>query len=368
MKVLFDHQIFSIQRFGGASRYFTELLKRLPRDEWATTTRLSNNIHFAEAQLTNYWNPFPGTCFKGKAILLDYLNRPFTLNKLKNGNYDVFHQTHFGDWCLKHLPSDKKMVMTFHDMNHARFTAMYKQQFRVDAETVMSLQRQSVKRSDRIIAVSQYTKDDLVNMWNVDPRKVTVIHHGIEINDHEHLEKKRVIDYPYILYVGERFFYKNFERFVEAMGLLLSKHPMLRVVCTGRTFNVEEQTLLREKGILERTIQISADENTLKRLYRDAEAFVFPSLSEGFGMPILEAMNQGCPVALSQASCFPEVAGGAGVYFDPYQAEDMSTTVEQLLNDTTFRNQKIELGYKQLEQFSWKKTADKHRALYFELN
>lgn len=367
MKVLFDHQIFCIQRYGGASRYYTELLKQLPREVWDTTIRFSFNEHLKQANLMGFSLPVPRKYVKGLSSLLDYVNRPYTKYVLNKGSYDVFHQTHFGGWCLKSLVNGKSMVTTFHDMNHVRFAHLY-QEVGINPEAIVSQQRASIARSNKIIAVSQYTKNDLVEFWNIDPANIQVIHHGIESKTADQLESLRVLEYPYVLFVGERQMFKNFNRFAQAMHLVMEKHPFLRMVCTGKTFNLSEIELLTKLGILDRMVHIEANEQLLKRLYRDAELFVFPSLSEGFGMPILEAMVQGCPVALSRASCFPEVAGGAGVYFDPLQVEDMSLVIETVLEDESLRKQIVKLGYERTNYFSWASTAESHMNLYTELS
>lgn len=367
MRILYDHQIFCIQRYGGASRYFTELLKGLPRETWETTVRFLLNEHLKQAELKQTACRLPKKYIKGMSLFLDYANRPYTRYVLKKGSYDVFHQTHYGDWCFKSIAKGKPMVTTFHDMNHVRYAQLYQEQG-INPASIVSKQRASIARSNQVIAVSQNTKNDLVDYWGIDPSIIQVIHHGIESVGAQHLDSMRVVDFPYVLFVGERQLFKNFNRFVQAMRMVMDKHPILRLVCTGKNFSVTETALLASQSLLDRTIHIEASEVTLKRLYRDAELFVFPSLSEGFGMPILEAMVQGCPVALSRASCFPEVAGDAGVYFDPLQAEEMALAIESLLEDTSLRNQIITLGFERVRSFSWDATVEAHLELYRRLS
>jgi len=366
MKVLFDHQIFSIQLFGGASKYFYELLKRLPEGDWNTTTRISNNVYIRNNQLFKHWDPMPEHYFKGKARIMDQLNRLYTINKLKQGDYDIFHQTHFGNWCHKAI-GNKKMVVTFHDMNHSRFVDLYRQNGVTDPDAVIRLQKQSVERADKIIAVSNNTKKDLVNMWNIDSDKITVIHHGIDKSPMPGLNLEREMAAPYILFVGERYKYKNFDGLSKAFGKICMDYPDLKLLCTGKKLNDEEHKMLRLNNIENKTIQISADEQTMARIYRDAELLVYPSFYEGFGMPILEAMLYGCPVVLSDASCFPEIAGSAGLYFDPFQVDDIADKIKLLMNDSVLRKDKVRLGNERLTHFSWEKTASEHMKVYQEL-
>ena len=109
---------------------------------------------------------------------------------------------------------------------------------------------------------------------------------------------------------------------------------------------------------------VPADDKKLQSLYRNALAFVFPSIYEGFGMPILEAFSCGCPVILSDASCLPEVGGDAAVYFNPKDVVSMRNAVERVVSDEKLRNQMRERGYKQLEKFSWRKCAEETKKVY----
>lgn len=366
MKIIFDNQIFSMQIFGGASKYYYELLKRLPASNWDTTTLISNNEYIRNQDLFHYLEFMPTRYFKGKATLMDYLNRPYTLYKLKFGNYDVFHQTYYASYYLDAIKG-KKMVTTFHDMNYSKFKECYTNKLTIDVNQKELLQKKSINRADKIIAVSHHTKKDLVEFWNVNPDKIVVIHHGVDKNKILGLNSERVIPEPYLLYVGERYGFKNFARFIQAFALISDKHPDLRLICTGRAFSEEEKNQIETLHIQDRLVQILANEQTMARLYRDAEMFVYPSYSEGFGMPLLEAMVYNCPVVVSNASCLPEVAGDAGVYFNPFQIEDMAEKIESLLTTPSLREEMIAKGIKQLEKFSWEKSAQEHLAVYQSL-
>jgi glycosyltransferase involved in cell wall biosynthesis len=366
MKILYDNQIFSIQIFGGASKYYYELLERIPPTNWDTTTIFSNNEYIRNQELFNYCNFIPNHYFKGKATLMDYLNRPYTLLKLKYADYDIFHQTYFSTYYFQAIKG-KKMVTTFHDINYTKYKELYKNTITNDVNHKELLQKKSVERADKIIAVSHNTKKDLVNIWDIDPEKIVVIHHGVDKKKAANLDNSRFIANPYILYVGERYGFKNFSRFIKAFAILSKKSRDLKLICTGRAFSVEERSELKDLDLIDKTIQISADERTMARLYRDAEMFVYPSYSEGFGMPVLEAMVYDCPVAVSNMSSIPEVAGEAGVYFDPFQVEDMAEKMKSLLTSPSLRKEKIAMGIKQLDKFSWEKTAQEHLAVYQSL-
>ena len=357
MKVLFDHQIFSIQMYGGASKYFCEMLKRFPKEYWDIALLLSNNEYLKSLSQFTYCNPLQNTNFRGKSKLIELFNRPYSFAKLSFSNYDIFHQTHYGMYTSK-LRGNRKMVMTFHDMNHTKYPDFYN----INTKGIQKSQKKSIERADKIIAVSNTTKDDLINIWGIDPRKIVVIYHGIDKGRIELSE--RIIENPYILYVGERDGFKNFSLFIKAFSIVSEKNPTLKLVCTGKKISIEEKAQLDALKITGKVVQICADKIMMKRLYKGAEMFVFPSLSEGFGMPILEAMAQDCVVLLSNTSCFPEIANSAGVYFDPYNIDDIVDKIEQTLNSTELRAQKVKNGRDRLNMFSWEKTANQHLELY----
>ncbi len=120
-------------------------------------------------------------------------------------------------------------------------------------------------------------------------------------------------------------------------------------------------------NILHKVHHIKVDDNSLKNLYRNAEAFVFPSLYEGFGLPVLEAFSCGCPAILSNASSLPEIGGDGAIYFDPYDKESITNSIEKVLHDEEFRDNLIQKGYERQKFFSWKKTAASTKKVYESL-
>ncbi|GHT74873.1 hypothetical protein FACS189456_6600 [Bacteroidia bacterium] len=141
----------------------------------------------------------------------------------------------------------------------------------------------------------------------------------------------------------------------------------MRIVCSGPAFREHERQNLQHLGILDKTINFYATDVQMAQLYHDAEMLVVPSYYEGFGMPILEAWVYNCPVVLSNASCLPEIAGDAGIYFDPYDAEEMSAKMSLMLDSPSRRKQQVELCQQRLADFSWEKCAGEHLAVYKSL-
>lgn len=355
MKVIFDHQLFSWQRLGGASKYFCMLLKNLPPEEWITTCKWSNNEYVEHLNLFPHKNFLKNHFFKGQGLIMHYLNKPYSRHLIGKGDFDVYHQTHFDPFALKSLGT-KPMVTTFHDINFSTYNPDPK---------IVEWQRISLNRADRIIAVSHNTKKDLVELFNISPDKVTVIHHGIELPGDTAV--KRLFHFPYLLYVGSRGSHKNFKNLAKAFSLLTKDFPDLKLVCTWREFTPQEWSFFKELGIDRNVVHLRASEDEINSLYRYAEAFVFPSLYEGFGIPLLEAMSNHCPVILARSSCLPEIAADAGLYFEPEEVEDIYTKIRQVLDSADLRNDLINKGDKRVKDFSWKKCADLHRDVYKSL-
>lgn len=355
MKIIFDHQIFDFV-YGGASKYFVKLLQHLPQDCWATTCLCSPNNYVRDLKL------FSPTCkqhFRGQTVLMERMNRPFTHLRLQWGNYDIYHQTNFDTRFLADT-NGKPIVTTYHDANLST----------IDPHPeIVKMQAESLRRADAIVAVSENTKKDLLRLFdNVDEKKVKVIYHGIDQVDLSRLNPSRIIAKPYILYVGRRSKYKNFERFVQAFALLHEHFPEIGLVCTSTPFTKKEIELFKKLDIEADTVtSVSANECDMLRLYRDATCFVYPSLYEGFGMPILEAWSCRCPVVLSRASCFPEICGEGGLYFNPDSEEEMAARIEEAISNSTLRNQLINKGQKRLRLFSWQRCADQHMEIYKSL-
>jgi glycosyltransferase involved in cell wall biosynthesis len=161
--------------------------------------------------------------------------------------------------------------------------------------------------------------------------------------------------------------YKNFSFFLRAVLPLLHQEKDLFVVCTGESFRESEIRLFGELGIRERLVHQRAHEAVISQLYSRAAAFVFPSLYEGFGLPVLEAFTHGCPAVLSHASSLPEVGGAAAVYFDPHDLDAILDAVTRVVTDHRLREELIGKGYQQLQQFSWQTTADQTAEVYQSL-
>jgi len=244
--------------------------------------------------------------------------------------------------------------------------------------------RQAVRRAEKIITPSQFVKNEVIKEYGVKPGKVVVTYEGVDdmfkvqsakckvTVQSSKLLKKYNIKKPYLLYVGSVYPHKNIERLIEAVKLLNNKyltsdilHITLVIVCARNVFSER----LRNK-----VVQMEAQEfvnlagfvpdEDLAVLYRQAEAFVFPPLLEGFGLPGLEAMSVGCPVLCSNIPVLREVYGEAALYFDPLNPEEMAKKMVEVIDQKGKRDKMAEKGKRQAEKYSWSKMAKEILKVY----
>ncbi len=363
MNVLFDHQAFWYQNFGGVSRYFSCLMEASWKNnifQFENSVLYSNNIFINEYSFIKSKSFFPNINFIGKNklfFMLNYMNKKNTLNKLNSGYFDVFHPTYFDTYYLDKV--EIPFVLTFHDLTMEKFPSLFSETVLFKNEKKLLLDNVS-----RVIAVSKNTKSDLVNYYGFDKNKVDVIYHGSNLNFR--MAKKPLFKIPenFILFVGARGDYKNFNFFVSAISGIIKSNKNLNLVCIGKPFSEKELSFLRDEGILKKTFCFNVNDNELAYFYSKAKLFVYPSLYEGFGLPILEAFSCGCPVALSNASCFPEIAGKNALYFDPKSKESILESVSKGLYEEKTRELLIKKGLNRAKDFSWDKCAKKTKKVY----
>jgi glycosyltransferase involved in cell wall biosynthesis len=385
MKILYDHQIFYRQNYGGVSRYFCELMNRFSTDpdiHFTLPLRYVQNDNLSQfPQLDKYWSNRYDCLFDNqfissiqKKIRFNALNfglncvinnRAESIRLLQEQDFDIFHPTYYEPYFLKYIQK-KPYVVTVYDMIHELFPIYFKTK-----DKTKVWKKDLVENASAVIAISENTRQDILKFTNTDPSRIHVIYLG---NPFEYTSIPEqinpcsdppVFEKPYLLFVGGRPAYKNFDLFIESVAGILREHEELHVICAGWfPFSSEEKKVFRGLHISHQVHHIKINETILKNLYRNARVFVFPSRYEGFGLPVLEAFSCNCPVIMSNASSLPEIGGDGAGYFDPNDQESIRSAIERVLFNEKYRQDLIQNGSERLKFFSWEKTAVLTKEVY----
>lgn len=360
MQVIYDSQIFDCQRFGGISRYFCEIIPRMDID-FDISVRYTTNIHLKESKLSKHRLPVPEWIFNKYESKLLRKNRRFSRHLLQSSSPYLLHATYYDPYFLDWI-GNNPFVITVHDMTYEKLPEYFPEE---DRRIVFEQKKRVVSQAERVIAISQNTKQDIIDILHIAPEKIDIVYHGTNMQKpaQKHVEK---FPKKFILYVGTRHSYKNFDRFAKAFSMLSSKDKDLYAICTGSPFTADERKLFESLNIQERIIHVHASDNTLYALYNQAKAFIFPSLYEGFGIPILEAYASHCPVIISDASCFPEIAADAAAYFNPYSEKDMANSIANVIYNPSLQEELIQKGIERSKQYSWEKAAQQTQEVYLK--
>jgi len=222
-----------------------------------------------------------------------------------------------------------------------------------------------IEKASKIIAISKNTKKDLIEIFGVEPSKIEVVYHAnsLVLDDNSSLGVS--VPKKYILFIGQRSGYKNFDTFIRATAAVLNENIELSIACVGGgRFKTEELSLLSKLKIQDRVFQYDGDDESLAQFYKKAVMFIFPSLYEGFGIPVLEAFACKCPLVCSNTSSLPEIAGNGAEYFDPYSEKSIHQAIKNVLDDSNYRKLLISNGSERLKKFSWKQTAIDTKKVY----
>ena len=340
-RVYFDFQILFAQRYGGISRYFYELIPELRAlgVQCDISCVHNHNYYFADSF------GFHDTSLSEKAVFW-FINKFKAHHDTKRTHYDIIHPTYY----YMSYGKKSKIVLDIHDM--------IPEIYHIN-ERLISAKKKTLHEADRIISVSENTKRDLLTIYpDIEPERICVIHHGASMTHRDRipdmLEFMKSRDY--VIFVGNRAGYKNFSRFIEAMKAIMNIHRDLCVLCAGGgEFTHDELDLIR--GYESRIIRAGLSDDELVSAYSHALCFVFPSLYEGFGLPVLEAFACDCPVVCSSSSSLPEVAGDAAEYFDGNDCDDIADKITSVIECESLRDDLRRKGRERLKLFDWKKTA-----------
>jgi glycosyltransferase involved in cell wall biosynthesis len=357
MKIVFDNQTFIEQQFGGISRYFVDLLKCFEKfkinvkviglyTDNFNIIELSDNVRKPK----NYIIPK----IKGLKKIAKIFNKFFCF--ISASNADILHHTYY-DLDFFKLKS-KYHVLTVYDMIHEIFNM---------DENFSEVKKKCIKKADLVFAISKSTKNDIIKYVDVDPNKIKVVYLSSDLKVNRKLDNVEFKD-KYIFFIGNRDGYKNFKFFIHSISDFLIENNLKLYCGGGGNFNQEELSFIESLNLSSLIFWFDInDKNYLANLYTHAQFFVFPSKYEGFGIPILEAMNCDCPIVLSDSSSMKEVASYAGYYFNPEDSDSILKSCQLVFNDEHLKKGLIEKGKKRRLDFSAFNTAKETLKFYNDI-
>jgi glycosyltransferase involved in cell wall biosynthesis len=320
-----------------------------------------------------------------KSHRLDYLKKVAPKFEIREANYKEFT---FGEQLgfklliknlkpdLVHFPAAQQpiwyhgqVVTTIQDLTTVRFTNPNKNLlvFKSKQLAYKYVVQRVARKSTALLAISQYVKDDIVSYAGVSPNKVTVTLEAADPFEEPAEPIKALEDKDFIMFNGRPLPHKNLERLIQAFARLHTKHPDLYLMIAGKkdkSHNTYE-ALARRLKVDDRVVLTDwVTDGQLKWAMNHTQAYVYPSLSEGFGLPPLEAMLNGAPVAASNATCLPEIYGDAAHYFDPLDIQNMADVINEVLSNKALRAELIEKGKAQVKKYSWRRMAEQTLAIY----
>jgi glycosyltransferase involved in cell wall biosynthesis len=359
--VLTDGLIYGLQNVGGISRYFTEILSRLGNE--APEIRIV--LHLPPPRTVQVPHA------RGITELRDWNSRPHRvfrqLGKVRARVFapQIFHSTYYT------LPywSGLRSVLTVYDYIHEEYHA--------DAPAVRAFverKKHLIESADAVIAISESTRKDILSYTRAEESKVSVIYPAVSelyyldsagTDGLTEFRQRHDMNSPYLLYVGQRKWYKNFTTLLRAFVRIASQVDGHLVAVGGEPLLESWQADLIARHRLQERIHLlpRLTDQDLFCAYKGAAAFVFPSFAEGFGIPLLEAMSCGTPAIVSDIPVFHEIAGECAVYFNPHDHEALAHVLLRALSSSTFANQ-TSMGRRRARDFSWDVAARKLAEVY----
>jgi glycosyltransferase involved in cell wall biosynthesis len=358
MNILYDGKIFKMQKAGGINRYFAEIISALPAD-WTPSVMWAKDLgrNAPQHPRLRVSDPFE---FRPRRYRHSF-NRHFRFKPALQRT-DVVHPT----YCelsegIRLIDVTRPMVATAYDFILAKYPHLI-----AGAVQIVQAQDEMMKRADHVVCISKCTQNDLLERHPSAAGKSSVIHLGTSF---EILEGPPTPPSPGVfLFVGMRRGYKNFSFLLRAFADACTKRPELKLKVAGAPFTEDELWEMHFLGLTNRVTNVPyPDEAALNRLYRESLALLYPSIHEGFGIPPLEAMACQTIAVTANTSCLPEIVGNGGILLDPCSETDWTECILQIADGNVDRTQLLKNGTARVKQFSWKKCADEHVALYRSL-
>lgn len=357
MRIAIDNQIFCLQRFGGISRYFVELTNSLTRIYGEDLVKIFSPLHF---------NAYLANDEKSRRIYLKKTTDLFSFNSyirsastalarkhIKNFQPDLIHETFYSTKDLWELKIPR--VLTVFDL--------VREKQNLNSEKVR-VKRDSIKRAQHIICISENTKTELMNMYDIPNDRVSVIHLGVGQEFFRDSTTRRRKD---ILFVGQRADYKDFKTLLTSFSRIRMMFPEYRLVCFGGgKFTKSEIQLLETLGLNENSVcNFQGSDDLLINLYQQSEIFVTTSIDEGFGLPLLEALASGLKIICSDIAVYREIAGSFPSYFEPQNVEHLTELfIATLQNIDLIPSQFFQQGRDHAQKFTWGICAENTHAAY----
>jgi glycosyltransferase involved in cell wall biosynthesis len=261
-----------------------------------------------------------------------------------------------------------RVVTTMHDLTTLRFRNPTKNKlvFAIKQQIYKQVNLIAARKSKVVIAISEFVKRDVIDLTKVDPDKIIITYEAADVIKDPPSPIKSLENKQFIMYVGRPFPHKNLSRLIESFAILQQSFPDLHLVLAGKSDAVYEnhKRHAEERGIKNVIFTGFVSEGELRWLYEQTACYVFPSLSEGFGLPGLEAMAHSTPVASSNATCLPEIYGDGAIYFDPYSNRGMADVIAKVLTDKNLAKSLKEKGLKQASKYSWERMARQTLEVY----
>ena len=379
MHILYDYQIFELQKTGGISKYHANIHSSLLDQGIHSQIGLlhAENLHLQEIGFESKNNFteddcfFKGIHFRGKRTLqrgmrkLGYpltnsheINANYCRELIKSNSFDVFHPTYYHD-TYHDISFPCPVVLTIHDMIYESFPTFFPNIH------IIQNKKEWAKQSQKIIAISEYTKKEILRYYDfIKEENVHIIYHGIE--QEEFFDN--TVREDYILYVGERSGYKNFFTLLRALHILKEKKKEIKLYCVGREFTETELLyidFLNLKNNVTNLGRISDEELTKK--YRKAQLYISTSLSEGFGLPLLECMKYATPMLLSDIPVYNEIANNAAMYFPALNEYELADAISYIYDNSTLQRQLTEAGKERCKKFTHEEMISQTIHLYNSL-
>ena len=364
----------------GVSRFCVDFMRALSKID-------QDNEYVIYTNYTRSLEIFKTNNFREKRVNIKRysLKDHISFGKIVTGDaLDVFHSCH-STFPLR-LKSQAKKILTVHDVMAAKYSWFFERHGTIKKHLAKQyfkvIMQKSIELADVIVAVSEFTKQEILSTFHTSFQKVKVNHNGFSskvpnnVKENIHISRRKLEKYsinrPYILYLGNFKKYKNISKLIEGFAKHKNNNTASDVILViagndkKNTFRVEN---LIKKNNISHGVKVVGyiEEDDLPVIYANAKAFVFPSLYEGFGIPPLEAMASGIPVLSACSSSLPEVVGEAALMVNPDDSSDIANKIEAILFNYSLRQELVKKGSERIKLFNWERTAKAYLDIYSSL-